>query len=85
MKEAGKMFINKEKTMYRVDTGQGKETSWGYENSCGDLEYVEYTGETENVVCICATGYESLRIFVEDIPHLIKALQAAYATYGSPT
>ena len=65
----------------RVDENDAeveKETDidWVYRNTDGEDERVRYS--TGKSVSILDASYEEICIYIEDIPNLIKALQAAY-------
>lgn len=62
--------------LVRVDNVIEKTTQWGYTNADGLLEIVEVEGKS-TVQILCEHEGVS-RVYVNDIPNLIKALQAAY-------
>lgn len=52
-------------------------TEWGYTNKHGNLEYVNASGPYA-VSVLCEDSEALHEFYYEDIPKLIKALQAAY-------
>lgn len=67
--------------MIMVDEEVGKKTEekFGYINQSGVVEYVSVIKEFEDIVSLRDEFNSELAdIYVEDIPKMIKALQAAY-------
>lgn len=59
----------------RVDEGYGGVTGYSYSNKNDDIETVEMM---HTYVIISDSSLDTSEIYYEDIPNLIKALQAAY-------
>ena len=65
--------------MIMVDEKVGNKTEekFGYTNQTGNTEYIEVRASESSVKIVEADG-DCVYIYNEDIPKLIKALQAAY-------
>lgn len=61
----------------RIDSLEEQPTGYSYANQNGVIEYVT-VGTELRTVSIHASGGQNVDIWRQDIPHLIKALQAAY-------
>lgn len=62
-----------------VDNTNENVEGFGYTNQDGDIEYVlQAPFATEQVSLKYADGEDLSTIYTDDIPNLIKALQAAY-------
>lgn len=67
--------------MYRVDLGkidENKIREFGYENKDGDIEKVVLAANFNTVQMFYEDNNDMSVVYVEDIPHMIKALQMAY-------
>lgn len=63
--------------MIMVDNGDNLDGKFGYKSLYGEIEYVEVLDKEG--VKICDTNGSAMSvIYTEDIPKMIKALQAAY-------
>ena len=63
----------------RVDiTGNEKLEGFSYINKDGDEEFVSLPVGPSNVITLLFTDGEDVYIYKEDIPKLIKALEAVY-------
>lgn len=63
--------------LVRVDNVTEVANQWGYDNEDGELECIEFAANEPSIQILCGDSPTS-RIYTEDIPNLIKALQAAY-------
>lgn len=85
MKAAGKTCINRKENMrVFVDDSQEKgEKQFAYKCEDGGDEWVgrEYAGSRTAIISL--QGFDEVEVFINDIPKLIKALQAAHKEWGS--
>lgn len=67
--------------MYRVDLGkidENKIHEFGYKNKDRDIEKVVLAVNSNTVQLSYEDNSDMSIVYVEDIPHMIKALQMAY-------
>ena len=63
-----------------VDEQNGGDIKWVYTNLDDDIEYVKYEKHRPRTVRIKEqTGRPVNYFYIEDIPNLVKALEAAYS------
>jgi hypothetical protein len=61
-----------------VDQKFPDKMEFAFSNQDGDVEYVYLEKGIAHIASIKVTGSDEVEVYFQDIPNLIKALQAAY-------